>query len=691
MSMFGKSLGAVIAGLVCLGLAAEVDAAENGNLRDMSFSLAAVGAIHVVSEDGVRWSKIRSGNLDLTGHVAARMWTGYIERYHIRVGVCGGEACYGGGYPVVYGPYDVDGNNVMSISGDVHFSMDPSIVPLSSEDAIGTQLDFDAMIGRCNEELDHVNAIRERHEFDTTFRATFAIESRGVGQFDATGIGAAVVDWRQPTEVPVRVICEPAEDGFGIAQPPVPFKVTGADLSLSTRKGDATIPTQGASCGVIRATARFPTTKAGLVHFDLSHKVGDQPLTTTPITIESKPQGDGTFVAEYVKDWFRDGPTTAQFFVQESDGLGLSAGWKVINLTCDDASLADPTSVPDPDEPALRVLKSKFTVTTFRNPSVTGCPANVALDAEFITNKPGGVPFKVTGTDGFVWNGSVKAEEAQGPLLIGPDGVSYQKTYRATVRRVIQVTKTTHADYGLEVRNVAVVPSAKHAGPDNLEVVCGGSLTTPLAVLSTELKIIRIEGTACPAKAFAHAAFVTNMPGKVRYRIADSNGKVHTGTLDAKKIGSRFVAAHTVAVDLLKSGEVMVAATPVDFPAKLALARTPVNCEGLKPVGGLTAKPSVKTAPVGPAIKTAPVKPSVKTAPVRPSVKTAPVKPAIVLPPPAKKKKPVAPLACAGGKPKAGKCVCPAGASSVKAGPNAFRCVAAPGTAAPKALRLKAK
>ena len=671
MSVSTKTLVPAVAGLLCLGLA-RADAAENGNLRDMSLSLAAVGAIHVVSEDGVRWSKIRSGSLDLAGSVAARMWTGYIQRYHIRVGVCDGDACQGGGYPVVYGPYETDGNNVMSIAGDVQFSMDPSIVPLSSQGAIGPQLDFDAMIGRCNDELDHANAIRERHQFDTTFRAIFAIESRGVGQYDATGIGAAVVDWRQPTQVPVRVVCEPAE-GPGLAEPPVPFKVTGAELDLATFKGDASIPTEGASCKVLRVTARFPTTKAGLVHFDLSRKVGDGALETIPITIESKPKGDGTFAAVYVKDWFLDAPTHAQFFVQETDGLGLSAGWKDIDVTCDGGDFADPTSVPDPDEPTLRVLKSSFTVTTFRNPSVTGCPANAALDVEFVTNKPGGVPFKVTGTDGFVWNGSIKAEEAQGPLMIGPDGVSYQKTYKAKVRRVIAIAKTTHADYSLEVRNVAVVASAKHAGPDNLDVDCGGSLTTPLAVLSTELKIIRIEGTGCPAKAFANAAFVTSMPGKVRYRIADSNGKVVTGTLDAKKIGSRFVASHTVAVDLLTSGEVIVSATPVDFPAKLALAKTAVNCEGLKPVGGLTAEPSIKTAPVGPVIK------------------TAPAKPAIVLPPKATdggKKK--TSLACAGGKVKAGKCLCPAGEKAVKAGANAFRCVAKPaGTVVvPKGLRL---
>ena len=155
--------------------------------------------------------------------------------------------------------------------------------------------------------------------------------------------------------LPIRIICEPPS--HHVAEPPVPFKVTGAELYLATFKGDGPVPTQGTSCKVLKVTARFKTTTSGLVHFDLSRKVGDQPLATIPITIEAKKKPDGTYAAEYVKDWFLDKPANAQFFVQETDGQGLSAGWKDINVTCDN-NLADPTSQPPSDEPALKVLKS---------------------------------------------------------------------------------------------------------------------------------------------------------------------------------------------------------------------------------------------------------------------------------------------------------------------------------------------
>ena len=107
--------------------------------------------------------------------------------------------------------------------------------------------------------------------------------------------------------VPIRIICEPPPDHVT-----VPFKVTGAELYLATFKGDGPVPTQGASCKVLKVTARFKTTTSGLVHFDLSHQVGDQGIKTIPITIEAKQKPDGTYAAEYVKDWFLDKATYAQ-------------------------------------------------------------------------------------------------------------------------------------------------------------------------------------------------------------------------------------------------------------------------------------------------------------------------------------------------------------------------------------------
>jgi hypothetical protein len=363
--------------------------------------------------------------------------------------------------------------------------------------------------------------------------------------------------------------------------------------------------------------------------------------------------------------------------VQETDGQGLSAGWKDINVSCDN-QLADPTSQPPSDGPEFKVLSSKFTVTTYQSNSVTGCPVNAALDIEFVTNKPGSVPFKVTGTDGFVWNNSVKAEEAFGPLQVGEDQAQFATTYRGKHRRMLQVTKTTDADYSLEVRNVAVEPSAKTAGPDNLEVRCAGDLAVPFAVIGTELNIVGLPG--CPTTAFAAATFVTNGPGDVRYRLAATTGEVETGTATAKKVGNRFVAKHQLPVKITKGGEVIFVATPLDFPNKFALKKKQYNCGGPNP-GGVS--DCGKPKPQADRKKLVVVPPRLVTPPkVVDPKKTVVLPPKPITPPKAPPKKTVVPvivtpkpIVCAGGTVRSGKCVCPSGFQTVKQTSTSFRCV----------------
>jgi hypothetical protein len=558
--------------------------ASNGTLKSISASIEATdvngfGTVHIVSTDGTRWSRLRSERLDLQGSLAAEMSTGQIVSYHMRLGTCGNtEQCEAAPYPVIYGPFQPGGGLTKKISGTVHFSINTSIVSLSTPTSIGLQPSFDAMVAKCNTRTDLIN---QGLSFNSSFKATFAIEGdSGPGGFDASG--GVQVDFRKTIDVPVRVVCEGFPKALDqLAQPEAPFKVTGAELFLATFQGDTNVPSQGTACKSLRVTARFKTNKAGLVHFDLSHKIGGAPIKTVPISIQSKKQPDGSWSAEYVNVWQLDKTTYAQFFVQETDGSGVSAGWKDINVVCGGGLTG---TQPPSDEAELRVLKSKFTVTVFKANTATGCPANAALDIEFVTNKPGSVPFKVTGTDGFVWNFSIKAEEALGPLQLGGGKAAYAKTYRAKHRRMLSIDKTTNATYKLEVRNVAVEASAKNAGPDNLKVNCAGGLTSGLAVTKTELNIIGIPG--CPTTAFAAARFITNQAGTIRYRIASDRGHVESGTVAAKKVGNRFVAQKTLSAKITKSGQVTFSAIPLDFPAKLAIAKRQYNCGGTGPGPG---------------------------------------------------------------------------------------------------------
>jgi hypothetical protein len=574
--------GAVLCSLAFAGVAL----ASIGSLKSMSANIAATdvngfGAIHISSTDGKKWSAIKPGRLDLQGSLKAQMSTGIIISYHMRLGTCGSTAqCEAAPFPIIYGPFQTGSGIVKKIGGTVHFSMDPSIAGLSTPTSIGSQPSFDAMVSKCNSRRDLIN---DGLSFNTTFKVTFAIESATVRPFEGfDASGGAAVDFRKTIDVPVRVVC----DGFPkaldqLAQPEAPFKVTSAELFLATFAGDTNIPSQGTACKSLRVTARFNTNKGGIVHFDLSHKIGTDPIKTVPISIQSKQQPDGSWSAEYVNVWQLDKTTYAQFFVQETDGTGVSAGWKDINVVCGGGFAG---TQPPSDEVELRVLKSKFTVTVFKANTATGCPANAALDIEFVTNNPGSVPFKVTGTDGFVWNFSIKAEEALGPLQMGGGHAAYAKTYGVKHRRMLSVDKSTNATYKLEVRNVAVEASAKNADPDNLKVNCTGGLTSALAVSKTELKIISVPG--CPTTAFAAARFIANQAGTIRYRIASDRGHVDTGTVAAKKVGSQFVAQKTLSAKITQSGQITFSAIPLDFPSKLAIAKRQYNCSGTGPGPG---------------------------------------------------------------------------------------------------------
>lgn len=629
---------AILAGLSTISGPAT---AGNGNLKSISLELNAAGVIHVVSEDGQTWSKLKPTQITLAGTAKAKMWTGYILAYHLRLGSCSGEQCYGPAFPVIYGPNNL-GLWEMKFEKNVSVTIDTGIAPVSTT-GISANGDYDAIIGKCNALLAQGKSIRENHVLSATMHVTLGIETKGVAaEFSP---GGAMVDFRDVDAVPVSVICEGAPlqmlGADTIATPPVPFKVTDAKLFLTTFQAPS-LPTPGEACKTLRVKARFKTTKPGLVHFDLSRKVGDDPLAVIPITIEAKQKADGTFEAEYVKDWFLRENTYAQFFVQVTDDpFGPNDGWEDINVICGGGLAGTPPVDPDAG-PALKVLKSSFQVTTFKNDSLTGCPAKAALDVEFVTNKPGSVPFKVTGNDGFVWNASIKAEEQFGPIQIGNGQAQYQVGYRAKFRRMIDVTKTTHALYGLEVRNVAAEPSARNAGPDNLEVVCGGSLQVGFQVTQTELSLQHLPNKGCPTKVFAIATFITNQAGNIRYRMSSDNGAVDTGTLQSKKIGSTFRAVHTLTIDVTKGGNVLASAMPLDFPTKVALAKLPVVCKAPAPASGdLTiAPPTTHNA-----------KPKAKL---------------VIIPPP---------LTCSGGTVRKGVCVCPAKVQPVKTAANKYRCL----------------
>ena len=368
--------------------------------------------------------------------------------------------------------------------------------------------------------------------------------------------------------------------------------------------------------------------------------------------------------------------TTAPIFTEETSHTTAQAQ---IDIVCD----SDP-DWREPIEPAavdLSAEKGTFKVksvelflTTFQghvsNPTPGTECKKVQVKVRIETNKIGPVTYKLWRQPG--------SEETRSHMVQFHEDGPFKGRFIVEDTYVDTFDKSTYAQYMAEVTSATFGPSTQWK---DISIQCtgpgGGGLTNGLPqgggdlipgfkVTSAQLKIIGIPGTGCPTKAFVTASYTTNKAGKFRYFIGSSADKNKSGELKSKKVGATYRAQETLTVDITKSGKLIAHTRAVDFPSAHAFASKAYNCEGIKPVGGLTggSRPTHNTG--------------TNTAPQLP--KTA--APAI---------------SCGGGTVKGGSCVCPAGKAPVQAGANAWRCVArtvdpktagprttGPGTAAPR-------
>ena len=242
-------------------------------------------------------------------------------------------------------------------------------------------------------------------------------------------------------------------------------------------------------------------------------------------------------------------------------------------------------------------------------------------------------------------------------MQIGEDQAQFAKTYRATYRRMIQVTKSTDALYSLEVRNVAAEPGAKTAGPDNLKVSSAATLPRRLAVTATtELRHCR------PARLPDHGLRRGDIrhqrdrqsplsPRSDNRRSRDRNGGGEEGRQSLHRY-CQAIGGHQQRRRGCLLGD------PARFPEKArAQEEAWYNCGGPRPddISG-EASPKTHLDPKNAVIDLPKV--------VNPPKKT--LVPVIVTP---------TPLICAGGVVRNDRCACPTGFNAVKAASNAYRCI----------------
>ncbi|HET7154683.1 MAG TPA: hypothetical protein VFI87_04865 [Hyphomicrobiaceae bacterium] len=381
-------------------------------------------------------------------------------------------------------------------------------------------------------------------------------------------------------------------------------------------------------------------------------------------------------VQHMVRAWsWVDLSTTAPVFTEE---MANAETHFPIDIVCDPDWREPPSGdLTTPDKGTFKVTSVELFLTTFHGQVTNPTPGTeckkLQVKVRIETNKIGPVTYKL-------WRQPGSDETRSHMVQFHEDG-PFKGRFIVEDTYVDTFDKSTYAQYMAEVTSSTFGPSTQWK---DISIQCtgpgGGGLTTGLPqgggdlipgfkVTSAQLKIIGIPGAGCPTKAFVTASYTTNKAGKFRYFIGSSADKNESGELESKKVGATYRAQETLTVDITKSGKLIAHTRAVDFPSAHAFASKAYNCEGIKPVGGLTggSRPTHNTG--------------TNAAPQLP--KTA--APAI---------------SCGGGTVKGGSCVCPAGKAPVRAGANAWRCVAktvdpktagprttGPGTAAPRPTR----
>lgn len=338
-----------------------------------------------------------------------------------------------------------------------------------------------------------------------------------------------------------------------------------------------------------------------------------------------------------------------------------------IDIVCDpDPGWHEPYPAGDgfagPDKGHFKVQSVQLFLTTFENQVSHPTPGTqckkVQVKVRIETNMVGPVTYKL-------WRQPGNDETKSHLVQFHKDG-PFKGRFIVEDTYVDTFDKTTYAQYMAEVTNVPFGVSTQWKP---ISINCtgpgGGGLTTGLPqgggdivpgfkVTSAKLKIIDVDTRTCPTKAFVTASYTTNKPGRFRYFIGTSANKNESGELVSKKSGAAYTAQEVLTVDITKSGKLIAHTRAVDFPSAHAFTSKAYNCEGIKPVGGLTGgtRPTHSTG-------------------------TTPPKPP-VLPPK---------ISCGGGVARGAACICPTGKAPVMAGVNAWRCIAktiGPKVAGPK-------
>jgi hypothetical protein len=373
MPAFSSNRPASIALLVSsLLLSGAAFANEVAKVKSMSFeAYSATSPIHVISTDGKKWNKLKSGAVGFSGKMNLNLkWPGFVERVAVVLGACGGDPCEV--MPRVWS----DNIGARDWSGTRQFSFDPAKIPLGDADSIAPLSEGQDIIKECNMHL-QADGPTKRHSFNTTMKATFVTDTgidysiHLVTEYDPAGYFPNRIDHWRRDEFGVQVVCDPILTSATpeISTDPGEFSPENIKLFLATINGANTNGSNpAAKCPALRVTTRVETSKAGPVDIRLWRQEGQGTITnefrSAWASYDAKKNG---YFADFVKTEKFDATTWLQYMAEVvGDSFAPSTQWKDITVHCTGAGGGGLTNgLPDHgDDPVLPPEKPKPQVDT---------------------------------------------------------------------------------------------------------------------------------------------------------------------------------------------------------------------------------------------------------------------------------------------------------------------------------------
>ncbi len=375
-------------------------------------------SVDVISEDGKKWTKVKSKKLLLKVTVGVGKTDQYVRGINIRQGWLSQTSEQPWLLSRSFGKNLVryDSNEVISGSTD-NF----------------TPAERTSFIKACNAKLDKGGSIKKSYKLFSGVKLQIRASFTSDGQIDLGSLDSVFSNGKATVAVNCKGV-KNAAGGFA-AEQPKNLKVKSVQLFRTTYSNAYSQPNPGVKCKKARLLVRLKTNKAGPVKFRLWTKIGNKPMSSKLVETWSNFSGPGEFKAEY-KEWVSVNKTS---FVQARaeeliNPIGMSTAWKSITLHCTGAGgggLADvPANNPD-DVPAVAALKVTGNLTLADKANAPkDRPRLGAAVFKIWATKPGPTSYQLTCSGGRKWTGTL------------PTFKITNKKYQAVGLRNFQIAKT---------------------------------------------------------------------------------------------------------------------------------------------------------------------------------------------------------------------------------------------------------